>query len=245
MTRNMKDDSGGASRGLKRGSLTPELIVAESLRLLDAQGIEGFSLPKLGRVLGANPTAVYRHFADKDDLVLAIADLLIEEATLGLTQHECWIDTVTDACRRLRATYRAHPAAASLASYRTTRRPAELRIVNILIGAVLAAGFEGARAAVIYRAIGDSALAWAGGEAALLALDTEHRQADRDAWNREYLAVQPEQYPHTWRIREELPKVSDDAIFEAALDIFVRGLTAIAPRPCGCDAHQPQTASGI
>ena len=76
-------------RGLHRGSLTPELIVKESLRLLDEGGVDGFSLPKLGRALGADQTAVYRHFASKDDLVLAVADQLIEEAMAGLTPHKC------------------------------------------------------------------------------------------------------------------------------------------------------------
>ena len=52
--------------------------MTESLRLLDTGGVAGFSMPKLGRALGADPTAVYRHFASKDDLVLAIADRLIE-----------------------------------------------------------------------------------------------------------------------------------------------------------------------
>src|SRR5262249_2940627 len=108
-------------RGLHRGSLTPELIVKESLRLLDEDGVAGFSLPKLGRALGADPTAVYRHFASKDDLVLAVADQLIEEAMADLTPHECWLDTVTDMVRRLRRTYARHPAAASLAACRTTQ----------------------------------------------------------------------------------------------------------------------------
>ena len=69
--------------GLPRGSLTRELLVRESLRLLDTYGVAGFSLPKLGRALGADPTAIYRHFASKDDLVLAIADALIEEGLDG------------------------------------------------------------------------------------------------------------------------------------------------------------------
>ena len=74
--------------GLQRGTLTPELIVTQSLRLLDTQGVTGFSMPNLGRALGADPTAVYRHFSSKDDLVLAIADRLIEEAMEGLPAHD-------------------------------------------------------------------------------------------------------------------------------------------------------------
>ena len=74
--------------GLPRGSLTRELLVRESLRLLDKDGVAGFSLPKLGRALGADPTAIYRHFASKDDLILAIAEALIEEACAGLEPSE-------------------------------------------------------------------------------------------------------------------------------------------------------------
>src|ERR1700757_30522 len=138
--------------GLRRGALTPDRIVTESLRLLDTGGVAGFSLPKLGRALGADPTAVYRHFASKDDLVLAIADRLNEESADGVVPGDCGVDTLTETIRRGRATYLAHPAAASLSAYRTTQGPAEMHAVNIIIGAVLAAGFEGAEATVVYRA---------------------------------------------------------------------------------------------
>jgi len=224
-------------RRLRRGSLTPEMIVGESLRLLDSDGVDGFSMPKLGRALGADPTAVYRHFASKDDLVLAIADRLIEEAMAGLTPQPCWVDTVEQTIRRMRSIYLAHPAAASLASYRTTQRPAEMRIVNMLIGAVREAGFTGRRAAVIYRAIGDFALAWAGGEAAFHALDAELQDADRAAWTRAYLSVDRDEFPHIWRVRDELAGVGDDEIFEAVLSALVGGFLLIAPRPCACGRH--------
>src|SRR6266487_2606358 len=130
-------------RRRRRGSLTPEVIVTESLRLLDAEGSDGFSLPKLGRALGADPTAVYRHFSSKDDLMLAIADRLIEDAMDGLEPSDCWIDTLTDIATRQRRSYHAHPAAASLSAFRTTRRPAEMHAVDVIIGAVLQAGFRG------------------------------------------------------------------------------------------------------
>jgi AcrR family transcriptional regulator len=218
------------------------LIVKESLRLLDHHGAEGFSLPKLGRALGADPTAVYRHFASKDDLVLAIADALIKEAMAGIAPQACWLDTVSEATRRLRRTCLAHPAAASLSACRTSQRPAEMRIVDNLIGAMLDAGFEGAEAARVYRALSDFALAWAGGEAGFLALGRQARQAGRAAWTRGYLALSPAEFPHIWQIRDELPKVADDDIFETILSLVLGGLAQRAPHPCGCRSHQGAAA---
>ncbi len=224
--------------GLPRGSLTQERIVTESLRLLDAGGLAGFSLPKLGQALGADPTAVYRHFGSKDDLILAIADRLIEEALAGLTPGECWVSTLIDTTRRLRRTYLAHPAAASLSAYRTTQRPAEMGAVDVLLEAVLAAGFEGAEAAVVYRAIGDFALSWCGGEAAFLSLDERLQARDRAAWTQAYLAAGRDRYPHIWQVREELPRVTDDAIFEMILSFVITGIRQRAPRPCPCETHR-------
>ena len=223
---------------VRRGSLTREKIVRASLRLLDSEGIAGFSLPKLGRALGTDPTAVYRHFASKDDLVLAVADLLIEEALAGMTPHECWLDTVTDGVRSLQRTYARHPAAASLAMCRTTQRPAEMRTVDIIIGAVFDAGFTGAEAARIYRAIGDFSLSWAGFQAAFLGLDTGAQETDRQAWSRAYRAVGRDEYPNIWQLRDELPDVSDDDVFETVLSLFVGGLMQRAPRHCGCAHHR-------
>jgi AcrR family transcriptional regulator len=224
-------------RRLQRGDLTRELIVRESLRLLDTQGVAGFSMPKLGRALGADPTAVYRHFGSKDDLVLAIADHLIEESMADLAPRDCWVETLTGISRMLRRTYQAHPAAASLSSYRTTMGPAEMNVVNIIIGAVLQAGFEGAEAAVVYRAIGDFNLSWSGCEASFLALDERLQKNDQAAWTRAYLTVDQADYPAIWQIREELPKVDDDEIYETILSFVLAGLIARAPRPCTCPNH--------
>jgi AcrR family transcriptional regulator len=230
---------------LRRGSLTTEIIVSESLRLLDEDGLDGFSLPKLGRALGADQTAVYRHFASKDDLVLAIADRLIDEALTQLEPRACWIDTLTEMARRLRTTYLAHPAAASMSAYRTTQGPAEIRAVDIIIGAILQAGFEAAEAAVMYRAVGDFALAWAGCEASFLALDKRLQQNDRAAWTQAYLSVDREHHPSIWQVRTELPEVKDDDIFESILKTVMTGLRQLAPRPCTCHAPAQRSPANL
>jgi len=116
-------------------------------------------------------------------------------------------------------------AAASLAACRTTQRPAEMKIADTLIGAILDAGFEGRTAARVYRAIADFSLAGAGGEAAFLALETRLQENDRAAWMRAYRAVDPAEHPHIWQLREELPAVTDDDIFETILSLVIGGLT--------------------
>jgi TetR/AcrR family transcriptional regulator, tetracycline repressor protein len=238
----MADTAGtrdGRRRRLQRGDLTRELIVRESLRLLDTEGIAGFSLPKLGRALGADATAVYRHFASKDALVLAVADHLIEASAALVRPKECWVETLTDICRQTRHTYLAHPAAASLSSYRITQGPAEMKVVDAIIGCVLKAGFEGAEAAVVYRAIGDFGLYWAGGEASFLAMDEQLQKNDRDAWTSAYLTADRAAYPAIWQVREHLPAVDDNEIFEMSLSLMLAGLYARAPRPCQCPRHAP------
>jgi hypothetical protein len=57
-----------------------------------------------------------------------------------------------------------------------------------------------------------------------------------------YPAVVRAEYPNIWRLREELPDVSDDDVFETVLSLIVKGLTELAPRPCSCGHHEPQTA---
>jgi hypothetical protein len=136
--------------------------------------------------------------------------------------------------RRLRRTYCDHPAAAALSACRTTQRPAEMKAVDRLIGSVLEAGFEGAAAALIYRAIGDFTLSWAGWEATFLALDPRLQQNDRAAWARAYRAAGRAGYPHIWRLRGELPDVTDDDVFETVLSLLVSGLLQRAPHPCDC-----------
>lgn len=119
-----------------------------------------------------------------------------------------------------------------------------MRTVEILIGAILDAGFTGAEAARVYRAVGDFTLYWAGGEAAFLALDARAQENDRQAWARAYRAVGRAEYPNIWQLREELPEVevSDDDIFETMLSLMVAGLIQLAPRGCGC-GHHPRPAS--
>jgi hypothetical protein len=114
----------------------------------------------------------------------------------------------------------------------------------VLIGAVLEAGFTGAEAARMYRALGDFTLAWAGSEATFLALDPAVQETDTSAWTRAYLAVDRAAYPNTWQIRDELAGVTPDDIFETILGLVMAGFIVKAPLPCRCENHAAAAADG-
>lgn len=57
-------------------------------------------------------------------------------------------------------------------------------------------------------------------------------------WARADLVADRAAYPGIWRVREELPEVKDDDIFETILSLVMAGLCRRAPRPCRCGAHQ-------
>ncbi len=50
-----------------------ETLLAEAMRDLESEGLEGVSLRRLAKAAGVSKTAPYRHFADKRDLLVAIA----------------------------------------------------------------------------------------------------------------------------------------------------------------------------
>jgi hypothetical protein len=89
-------------------------------------------------------------------------------------------------------------------------------------------------------------MAWPGGEAGFLSLDARSQEVDRAAWTRAYRAVEQAEHPRIWQVREELPNVRDDEIFEAILSLVAGGLAVRqAPGPCGCGAHVPDVSTGL
>ncbi|MFE3201744.1 TetR/AcrR family transcriptional regulator [Embleya sp. NPDC059237] len=66
----------------QREQLSREQIVAEAVRLLDTEGLEALSMRRLGTRLGAGATSLYRHVANKDELIELVVDEVYGELTV-------------------------------------------------------------------------------------------------------------------------------------------------------------------
>ena len=60
----------------KRGSLSTGEIVMASMRVLDTEGPAALTFNRLGKELRSSPTAVYRHYSSRQEILLAVAEHL-------------------------------------------------------------------------------------------------------------------------------------------------------------------------
>jgi AcrR family transcriptional regulator len=224
-----------SKKRLPRGSLDRAAIIAASLRVLEQHGTKGFSMPALGRELGTDPTAVYRHFTNRDDLILAISDAFISSHNVPSLRGECWVETLAAVGRRLWSLGEEKPAVMALTAARTAAMPETFQAVDFLVGVLREAGFEPADAALLYRAFIDFVLSSTQQMAILLdsgpagLVDAEQLAAFRGA--------DPVAYPNIAAAAETIGGVQPGEIFELTLSLLLSAMEDRAPIRCEGHSH--------
>ena len=69
--------------GAGEGESTRQRLLAAALELVEEEGVEALSMRRLAARVGVSATALYRHFADKDELL----QHLVDEANLELGRY--------------------------------------------------------------------------------------------------------------------------------------------------------------
>ena len=91
------------------GALGVGRIVGAAVVIADAEGLDGLSMRRVATELGAGPMSLYRHVADKDDLLLRMMDAALREARLPADPPPGWRPRLEVAARSLWAAFRRHP----------------------------------------------------------------------------------------------------------------------------------------
>jgi AcrR family transcriptional regulator len=119
------------------------------MALADAGGLETLTMRKLGQELEVGPMALYRHVANKDDMVDGIVDLVYTEMDLPPVGPD-WKTAMRVRAISLRDALSRHRWAIGLMESRTNPGPANLRHHDAVIGSLRAAGFDMAMVAHAY-----------------------------------------------------------------------------------------------
>lgn len=213
-----------------RGSLNPEVITAAAFRIAERQGLDGVTFQALGAELDAHPTAIYRHFRSKDDLLLALVDALHAEALAELAPPtDDWAADLRAVSVKTHEVFLRHPAIGQLA-VRTARREHEFRTVERVVDCMLRAGLSPAAAAHHYRVFADFVLGYSALDAALAALPPDARAADLRSWQVDYRGLPADRYPRINAVAAHLPQLDDPGNFLLALDLMISAVRQAADR---------------
>lgn len=128
--------------------LTRELVLSAAIKLADEGGIASLSMRKLGQELGVEAMALYHHFANKDDVLDGLVDLVFSEVELPRAVD--WRTAMRARALSLRDALARHRWAIGMMESRAHPGPANLRHHDAVLGSLRAAGFDIGMAAHVY-----------------------------------------------------------------------------------------------
>jgi AcrR family transcriptional regulator len=132
-----------------RSRLSRERVLRAAITHADAGGLEALTMRTLAEELGVAPMALYRHIANKDDLVDAMVDVVFSEIDLP-SSTAGWKTAMRQRAISAREVLSRHRWAIGLMESRTNPGPANLRHHDAVIGTLRAAGFTIPMAAHAY-----------------------------------------------------------------------------------------------
>ena len=130
--------SNGAPR---RVPLSRERVLEAAIKLADQGGLESLSMRKLGQELGVEAMALYYHFANKDEVIDGMVDIVFSEIELP-NNGAGWKTAMRERAISMRDVLLRHRWAINLMEARRNAGPANLRHHDAVIGSLRAAGLE-------------------------------------------------------------------------------------------------------
>ncbi|WP_113699119.1 TetR/AcrR family transcriptional regulator [Nonomuraea lactucae] len=118
-------------------------IVRATLELLDAEGLDGVSMRKLGAKLSAGATSIYWYVENKDELLELAYDQIWAEIAVPIPEESGWREIASTFAHSARQVLLDHPWVSSLIGRLPTLGPNAMAMTDRLRRTFRQAGFEG------------------------------------------------------------------------------------------------------
>jgi AcrR family transcriptional regulator len=212
-----------ATRPRRASTLTPERIVDAAVMLLDAEGLDAFTMRRLGDELGTAAGSLYRHFESRDAVLVAVHDAVIGQTLDFEPPGETWEERVANFARAQRLLLIHRPYLAEIWSTTEQLGPNALRGRERGLKLALESGSSPESAARGYLAILHYTIGFATVEHGLAFVTPETRRATR----KHFRGLPRHEYPATRTLADHLTEVTLEQEFELGLQAMITGLQAI------------------
>jgi AcrR family transcriptional regulator len=214
-----------------REPLSRERVLRAAVALADEVGAESLSMRRLAQELGVVPMALYKHVANKDELLDGMLDVVVDEVDPPAAGGD-WKTTVRARALSARRALLRHPWASRVLESRTNPTPKVMEYMDSMIGLFRAGGFSIDLTHHAMHAMGSRLL----GFSQELFDDTSGAAPDQDA---AMLAWMAGRYPNIAELVSAIthdqgsvvgPGCDDQFEFEFALDLMLDGLERLRDR---------------
>jgi AcrR family transcriptional regulator len=147
-----------ASTAVGTGKITRDVVLATALQLIDRDGADALSMRRLGQALGRDPMALYRYAPNKAALLDGVTEIVLTQLSVDPADPD-WAGQLRAVGRDFRRLALAHPHVVPLLVTRPLatplglRPPGTLRPLEDILTLLTRAGFSGADALHVYRAL--------------------------------------------------------------------------------------------
>jgi AcrR family transcriptional regulator len=124
-----------------REPLTKERILRTAVALADEEGVESLSMRRLAQELGVVPMALYKHVANKDEMLDGMVDVVVGEIDAPPPDAK-WKTTIRERVLSARRALLRHPWASQVIESRTTPTPTVIEYMDSMIGILRNGGFS-------------------------------------------------------------------------------------------------------
>ncbi|HEY6425990.1 MAG TPA: TetR/AcrR family transcriptional regulator [Acidimicrobiales bacterium] len=204
------------------------MILGAAIRIAERDGLDGLTFQALGKELGAHATAMYRHFRDKDELLLEMIDEL-RERSYGdvLTSTGSWQDDLRLQAHSIREHYLRYAAFAQQMAPRSTHRSMEIANTEFALSALARAGLDDEESILYLRLLGNYMRAMSSLEAGVQCLDLGLRSKDRVEWQVAAEGLDPATHPILRRLGARMLAYDDPRIFDLGLELMIAEIDRI------------------
>jgi AcrR family transcriptional regulator len=217
-------------RTLAGTELSRDTYVDAAVNLIENRGAAVLSARTLAAAVGADASALYRHFTGIDDVLRAVADRMIGIGLDRWSPGADWVSSLAELARVLFEVYaREFPRSGYAVATRTSGLPNEIRAVELTLGLLREGGFDDEAAAKWFVSLSDFMLGQAMLESAFVTLPPEIQNADKTSWQELATRLPDGDSPHTEAAAAHLSTFMVRSSFESSLELILRGLAASAP----------------
>jgi AcrR family transcriptional regulator len=209
----------------RRPRLTRERVVTEALAAIAKDGVQALTMRGLAGRLGVVPGAVYRHVANKQQLLDLLLDGVLAEIDFDLDSSMGWTGQLKVLAHRLRQVLEAHPGVAGILKTRDPLGPHSLALAEAFLGPLQAAGFADRDAGLAFFLLVDYTIGFAVSSPSTSVNEQRVRDpATRTQLHQFFRSLPPDRFPALVALGEHVWVDNRDERFTAGLDVLVDGL---------------------